>query len=157
RRARGVRSVEGDEHRGIGHARDGTTRRARPPHPDGMMPPPTGKAILGAPAKEESMAEPSLDEMGPIDYIVLEWPAPQPKGEVAPLILDLHDRGIIPILDVALMVKGEDGSVAAIDLGAGNGDRGEFAEFEGASSGILGQEDLEEAAEALNPGTSAAV
>jgi hypothetical protein len=103
------------------------------------------------------MDEPSLEEMGPIDYIVLEWPGRQPKGEVAPMILDLHERGIIRILDVALMVKGEDGSVAAIDLGAGNGERGEFAEFEGASSGLLGQDDLEEAAEALNPGTSAAV
>jgi len=122
-----------------------------------MMPPPARRSILGAPAKEEPMDEPSLDEMGPIDYIVLEWPGRQPKGEVAPLILDLHDRGIIRILDVALMVKGEDGSVAAIDLGSGNGERGEFAEFEGASSGMLGQDDLEEAAEALNPGTSAAV
>jgi len=103
------------------------------------------------------MDESSLDEMGPIDYIVLEWPGRQPKGEVAPLILDLHDRGIIRILDIALMVKGEDGSVAAVDLGSGNGERGEFAEFEGASTGLIGQDDLEEAAAALNPGTSAAV
>ena len=104
------------------------------------------------------MDEASLDEMGPIDYIVLEWPGRQPKGEVAPMILDLHDRGIIRILDIALMVKGEDGSVAALDLGAaeGNGGGG-FSDFEGASSGLLGQEDLEEAAAALAPGTSAAV
>src|SRR4051812_11799155 len=65
-----------------------------------------------------------LEEMGPIDYIVLEWPGDQPKGEVAPLILDLHDRGIIRILDIALMVKGDDGSVAAIDLGGADGDSG---------------------------------
>ena len=103
------------------------------------------------------MSEEPLDEMGPIDYIVLEWPGRQPKGEVAPLILDLHDRGIIRILDVALMVKGDDGSVAAIDLGEANGNGSGFSEFEGASSGLLGQEDLEEAAEALAPGTSAAV
>src|SRR3954447_26238658 len=98
-----------------------------------------------------------LEETGPIDYIVLEWPGRQPKGEVAPLILDLHDRGVIRILDVALMVKGDDGSVAAIDLGAANGDSGGFSDFDGASSGLLGQDDLEEAAEALGPGTSAAV
>jgi uncharacterized membrane protein len=104
------------------------------------------------------MSEETLEEMGPIDYVVLEWPGRQPNGEVAPMILDLHDRGIIRILDIALMVKGEDGSVAAIDLGAaeGNGGGG-FSEFEGASSGLLGQEDLEEAAAALQPGTSAAV
>jgi Family of unknown function (DUF6325) len=103
------------------------------------------------------MSEEALEEMGPIDYVVLEWPGKQPKGDVAPLILDLHDRGVIRILDIALMVKGDDGSVAAIDLGAANGDGGGFSDFEGASSGLLGQEDLEEAAGALKPGTSAAV
>jgi uncharacterized membrane protein len=103
------------------------------------------------------MSDEPLEEMGPIDYVVLEWPGRQPKGDVAPMILDLHDRGVIRILDVALMVKAEDGSVAALDLGAADGNGGGFSEFEGASSGMLGQDDLEEAAEALAPGTSAAV
>ena len=97
-----------------------------------------------------------LEEMGPIDYIVLEWPGKQPSGEVAPLLVDLVDRGIIRILDIAFMVKGEDGSVAAIDLGAINGGGG-LAEFDGASTGLLGDEDVQEAAAALEPGTSAAV
>jgi hypothetical protein len=98
------------------------------------------------------MTQDLLEELGPIDYIVLEWPGRQPKGEVAPMIVDLVDRGIIRILDLALMVKGEDGSVAAADL-AETG----FEDFEGASSGLLSHEDLEEAAEALQPGTSAAI
>jgi hypothetical protein len=98
----------------------------------------------------------ALEEMGPVDYIVLEWPGKQPKGDVAPMLIDLVDRGIIRILDIALMVKGEDGSVAAIDLGEVNGGGG-FSEFEGAASGLLTQEDLEDAATALEPGTSAAV
>jgi hypothetical protein len=98
-----------------------------------------------------------LEEMGPIDYIVLEWPAQQPTGEVAPMILDLVDSGIIRILDIAFLAKGEDGSVGALDLGALNGDAAGFSEFEGASTGLLGQDDLEEAAAALEPGTSAAV
>src|SRR3954465_12217261 len=103
------------------------------------------------------MTDELLEEMGPVDYIVLEWPGRQPKGDVAPMIIDLVDRGIIRILDVALMVKAEDGSVAAIDLGELNGDSGGFSEFQGASTGLLTQEDLEEAANALEPGTSAAV
>src|SRR3954469_8699488 len=103
------------------------------------------------------MTDELLEEMGPVDYIVLEWPGRQPKGDVAPMIIDLVDRGIIRILDVALMVKAEDGSVAALDLGEINGDSAGFSDFEGASSGLLGQEDLEEAAAALEPGTSAAV
>jgi hypothetical protein len=105
--------------------------------------------------KEEPMSVPDIEEMGPIDYVVLEWPGRQPSGEVAPLIVDLVERGIIRVLDVAVMAKDEEGHVAAIDLGALD-DRG-FAEFEGASSGLLGQEDLDEAAAALEPGTSAAV
>jgi uncharacterized protein DUF6325 len=98
-----------------------------------------------------------FEEMGPIDYAVFEWPAQQPTGEVGPMILDLHDRGIIRILDVAFLAKGEDGSVAAIEINAMNGAGGGFADFEGANSGLLGQDDLDEAAAVLEPGTSAAV
>jgi hypothetical protein len=96
-----------------------------------------------------------LEEMGPIDYVVLEWPGRQPKGDAVPLLIDLVERGIIRILDIAVMIKGEDGSTIAVDL-AEFADEG-FAAFEGASSGLLSQEDLDEAAEALAPGTSAAV
>jgi uncharacterized membrane protein len=96
-----------------------------------------------------------FEEMGPIDYIVLEWPKEQPTGEVAPMILDLHDRGIIRILDIAFMMKDEDGSIASLEI-ADVGD-GAFAVFEGASSGLLGDDDLEEAGGVLQPGTSAAV
>jgi Family of unknown function (DUF6325) len=103
------------------------------------------------------VTEHPLEEMGPIDYVVLEWPGEQPVGDVVPLILDAVERGIIRILDVALMAKGDDGSVAAIDLGDLSGDATSFAEFEGASAGLLGQDDLEDAAAALDPGTSAAV
>ncbi len=102
------------------------------------------------------MAQESIEEMGPVDYVVLEWPGRQPKGDAAPLILELVDRGIIRILDIALMVKADDGSIAAIDLGELDADSG-FAAFQGAATGLLSQEDLEEAANALQPGTSAAV
>jgi hypothetical protein len=99
------------------------------------------------------MSQEDLEEMGPVDYIVLEWPGRQPNGEIAPLILDLVDRGLVRILDVAFMAKDDDGSVTAIEWD----DQGGFGEFEGASTGLIGQDDLEEAAKALNPGTSAAV
>jgi hypothetical protein len=99
------------------------------------------------------MTEEQLEELGPIDYMVIEWPGRQPTGEAAPLILDLHDRGVIRILDVAFMVKDEDGNAAGISLEDFDG----FDEFEGASSGLLGDDDLDEAANALEPGTSAAV
>ena len=104
------------------------------------------------------MSDQQLDELGPIDYVVLEWPGRQPEaGEVQPLLLDLVDRGIIRILDIAFLAKDQDGSVSGLDLGDLKEVAEAFAEFEGASSGLLGFEDLQEAANALEPGTSAAV
>jgi hypothetical protein len=107
---------------------------------------------------DEGGAVSELEEMGPIDYVVIEWPGKQPTGEAAPLILDLVDKGIIRILDVALLAKDSDGTVATLELGGlDGGDVGGFADFEGAATGLLGEDDLEEAAGVLEPGTSAAV
>jgi hypothetical protein len=105
--------------------------------------------------QEDQMSLHDIEEMGPVDYIVLEWPGKQPKGDVAPMIVDLADRGLIRVLDVAFMVKNEDGTVESLELG--ELEDGGFGEFEGASSGLIGPDDLEEAAAALDPGTSAAV
>src|SRR3954464_5765821 len=112
------------------------------PHPDRMMSAGGCHRMLRPPTenKEEPMTQDPLEEMGPVDYIVLEWPGRQPQGDVAPMLLDPVGRGVIRILDIALMVKGDDGSVAAVDLGEVNGGGGGFAEFDGASSGLLSQE-----------------
>jgi hypothetical protein len=99
----------------------------------------------------------ALDEMGPIDYLIVEWPDRQPTGEAAPHLIDLVERGLIRILDLAFIAKGEDGSVAALEI-ADLGDGVEaFAAFEGASSGLLSDDDVTAAGEALEPGTSAAL
>ena len=102
------------------------------------------------------MSTEQLRELGPIDYIVLEWAGDQPvTGEVMPLLLDLVDRGVIRILDLAFLVKAEDGSVAAIDLAEVAAHDTGLAEFEGASSGLLGQDDLEDPVTAPEPSTVA--
>jgi hypothetical protein len=104
------------------------------------------------------MSDEQLEEMGPIDYMVMEWSGDQPvTGETMPLLLNLVDRGLIRILDLAFMLKDSDGSVSSLDLTELAQDTAELAAFEGASSGLLGDEDLEEAAHALEPGTVAAV
>jgi Family of unknown function (DUF6325) len=104
------------------------------------------------------VSEAQLEELGPIDYVVLEWPGAFPDtSEVQPLLLDLVDRGIIRILDIGFVAKDENGEVTGLDVGDLKQVAAAFAEFEGASSGLLGFEDLEEAAAALEPGTSAAV
>jgi uncharacterized membrane protein len=98
-----------------------------------------------------------LNEMGPIDYILVEWPGRQPNGEVAPHLVDLVERGLIRILDLAFIAKGEDGAVAAVEITDVGGEVRELAIFEGASSGLLSDDDVEEAGNALEPGTSAAL
>jgi hypothetical protein len=95
-----------------------------------------------------------LEEMGPIDYIVIEWPDRQPDGSAMPKLVELVDAGIIRLLDLVFMQKDEDGEVTIIevsDLPA------EFEVFDGARSGLLDDGDVDEAARALEPGTSAAV
>lgn len=96
-------------------------------------------------------------ELGPIDYILVEWPGRQPNGEAAPHLVDLVDRGLIRILDIAFVTKDESGAVAGIELAdLGDGATG-LEVFAGASSGLISDDDLSEAAGALEPGTSAAL
>ncbi|MFE5945526.1 DUF6325 family protein [Streptomyces sp. NPDC056480] len=98
------------------------------------------------------------EELGPIDYLIVEFPGSRMTGEGLPLLVDLVDRGLIRILDLTFVRKEEDGSVSGLEIADLTGD-GELdlAVFEGVSSGLLGQDDLEEAASALEPGSSAGV
>lgn len=96
-------------------------------------------------------------ELGPVDYVVIEWPGRQPNGEALPHLVDLVDRGLIRVLDLAFVHKDEDGSVAGLEIAELGAQVEEIAIFSGASSGLLSDEDLDEAANALEPGTSAAV
>ena len=99
-----------------------------------------------------------LEQMGPIDCVVIEFPDGQPKGEAAPLLLDLVDRGIIRVLDLVFITKDADGTVSGLEISNLDGEGGgELAVFAGASSGILGDEDRREAGNAIEPGTAAAV
>jgi len=98
-------------------------------------------------------------ELGPIDYLVVEWPAgKQPTGEAFPLLMDLVDRGLIRVLDLAFVRKEDDGTIVGLDLHdlALDGDP-QLSVFEGASSGLIGDEDREEAGVVLEPGCSAAL
>ncbi len=95
--------------------------------------------------------------MGPVDYVIVEWPGRQPSGEAAPHLIDLVDRGLIRIIDLAFIAKGEDGSVARLEIADLGDEVAAFAEFDGASTGLLTDADADEAANALEPGTSAAL
>ncbi len=100
------------------------------------------------------MSDETLDAIGPIDYLVVEWPDQQPNGEALPHLIELVDRGLVRIIDLAFITKADDGTVATLDI---NELGAEFAVFDGASSGLLDDGDIGEAASAIEPGTSAAV
>ncbi len=97
-------------------------------------------------------------EMGPVDYLAVEFPGNRMTGEALPLLLDLVDRRIIRILDLSFIRKERDGSVTGLDLSDIDGDGSlDLTVFEGASSGLMGEDDLQDAATVLEPGNSAAV
>lgn len=96
-----------------------------------------------------------FDEMGPVDYAVVEWVGSQPTGEAIPHLVDLVESGLIRILDLAFITKDENGTVAELEIANLGG--GDFAVLEGISSGMLGEDDHAEAAAALENGTSAAI
>jgi hypothetical protein len=105
---------------------------------------------------EQARAE--LEEMGPIDYIVVEFPGSRMTGEGLPLLVDLVDRGIIRLLDLVFVTKGEDGSVAGVEIADLDQDGTlDLAVFEGARSGLIDDDDLADAGEVLQPGSSAGI
>ena len=104
------------------------------------------------------MTDVTLDEMGPIDYVVVEFPGNKMTGEGLPILVDLVDRGVIRLIDLVFFTKAEDGSVAMLEIADFDGDGAlDLAIFEGASSGILGEDDINEAAAAVEGGSSAAL
>jgi hypothetical protein len=99
-----------------------------------------------------------IEEMGPVDYLVVEFPGNRMTGEGLPLLVDLVDRGIIRILDLTFLTKDADGSVTALELSDLPVEATpELSVFEGANSGLLADDDLAEAASAVAPGSSAGI
>jgi hypothetical protein len=105
-----------------------------------------------------TLAPDELDEMGPIDYLVVEFPGSRMTGKGLPMLVDLVDRGIIRIIDLVFVRKELDGSVRGVAIADLDKDgQLDLAVFEGASSGLLGQDDLDEAGGALEAGSSAGI
>jgi hypothetical protein len=106
----------------------------------------------------EQSGREALEEMGPIDYMVVEFPGSRMTGEGLPLLVDLVDKGIIRILDLVFVKKELDGSVNGIAITDLDGDgKLDLAVFEGASSGLLDDDDIADAGGVLEPGSSAGI
>jgi Family of unknown function (DUF6325) len=97
-------------------------------------------------------------EMGPVDYVVVEFPGNRMTGEGFPILLDLVDRGIIRILDLMFVRKDKDGSTTVVELSDIDRDGTmDLAVFHGARSGLLDTDDVADAASVIEPGSSAGV
>jgi hypothetical protein len=99
-----------------------------------------------------------IETMGPIDYLIIEFPGNKMTGEGIPLLLDLVEKGTIRIIDLAYFRKDLDGTTTAIKIEDLDEDGAALFEvFEGAASGLLDNEDFAEAANAVEPGNSAGI
>ena len=98
-------------------------------------------------------------ELGPVDYLIVEWPAgAEPKGEALEELVNLTGRGLIRVIDLAIVKKEEDGSVNGLAITDLDSDgKLDLVQFAGASSGMLDQGDYDEAGAALDPGAAAAI
>ncbi|MDX6321755.1 MAG: hypothetical protein QOF52_1613 [Propionibacteriaceae bacterium] len=104
----------------------------------------------------ESAAVNDLEETGPIDYLIVEFPGNRMTGEGSPMLIDLVDSGIIRILDLVFVRRDLDGSVAALDIADLDNDGDlDLTVFEGTSSGLVGPDDIDEMGSVIEPGSSA--
>jgi dihydroorotase-like cyclic amidohydrolase len=98
------------------------------------------------------------DVHGPVDFVLLEFPRAKPDGRVAEALIDLVERGIVRVYDLLVVRKETDGTFSGVDLTeASPDDTVGFVAFAGARSGLLGDDDLRKAADAMEPGTVAAL
>jgi len=104
------------------------------------------------------MTDRTIDELGPVDYLVVEFPVGQQNftGEAADELLHLHDAGTIRIMDLVLIGKAEDGTVMAQELGDLD-ELGEFARLEAELAETLAEEDVLAFGEVMAPGSMGAV
>ena len=98
------------------------------------------------------------NELGPISYLIVEFPGNKMTGDGLAELVDLVDRGVIRVLDLLFVARDTDGSTRAIELQDIDNDGSlDLAMFEGASSGVLDDSDLADAASVIEPGSSAGV
>jgi len=99
-----------------------------------------------------------VEAIGPVSYLIVEFPGSKMTGEGLPILVDLVDQGLIRILDLLFVKRDEDGTLTTAELTDLDGD-GELdlMIFEGAASGLLDESDLADAATVVEPGSSAAI
>jgi hypothetical protein len=101
---------------------------------------------------------PAVDELGPVDYLVVEFPGSRFNGEIAGELSDLVDGELVRVLDLVILKKDLDGSIEAFELSdVEDSEVGELRRHEGALALLLSEDDVTAVAAAMEPGASAAV
>ena len=99
-----------------------------------------------------------VDELGPVDWIVVEFPGSKFNGQIAPALLDLVERDLIRVLDLLVLKKDDDGSLEAFELSdLDQGEVGDLRTYEAELAMLLSEEDVTSLGAAIEPGSSAAV
>jgi hypothetical protein len=104
------------------------------------------------------MTDAALDELGPVDYVIVEFPAGQANftGEMVDELLKLVDAGTIRVVDMLILVKDADGAVEAMEL-SDLDDLGALQAIEAQLAELIAEEDVENLAAAMDPGSTAGV
>ena len=100
----------------------------------------------------------NVDELGPVDWIVVEFPGSRFNGEIAPALRDLVDRDLVRVLDLLVLKKDADGTLEAFELSdLDHAEIGELRKYESELAMLLSEDDVTAVAAAIEPGSSAAV
>src|SRR6201982_1283842 len=119
---------------------------------------PGGCARWAPREREEIVVTVNIDELGPVDWIVVEFPGTKLTGEIAPILKDYTDRGLIKVLDLLFLTKDADGSLEAFEASdLGDSEIGELRGYEKDLAMVLSEQDVADLAETIGPGSSAAV
>ncbi len=104
------------------------------------------------------MAQEEVDELGPVDYVVLEFPGSEFTGDIAPALFDLVDRDLVRVLDLLVIKKEQDGTIDAFELSdLDDTEVGELRHHEADLAMLLSEDDVTALAAAIEPGSTAAV
>jgi uncharacterized protein DUF6325 len=119
---------------------------------------PTERELMTDITTEAVTAETNLDSLGPVDYLVVEFPAGASTftGEMADELIKLINAGTIRLIDVLILVKDEDGSVEAMEL-SDLDNLGELQALEAELAELLAADDVDHLAAAMEPGSTAGV
>jgi hypothetical protein len=102
--------------------------------------------------------EADVSELGPVDWIVVEFPGSRFNGEIAPALADLVDRDLIRVLDLLVLKKDSEGTLEAYELAdLDDTELGELRSHEAELAMLLSEDDVNALAAAIEPGSSAAV